>query len=78
MFYLIKMAFRNINRNRRRSILAFTSVALAIAFVTFFRGFAGGLLGSGDARQIRSTFGTENGGPPSLCCNPRSRPVYHN
>jgi putative ABC transport system permease protein len=34
------------NRNRRRSVLAFTSVALAIAFITFFRGFAGGLLGS--------------------------------
>lgn len=46
MFYLAKLAFRNINRNRRRSILAFTSVALAIAFITFFRGFAGGMLGS--------------------------------
>ncbi|MBD3390667.1 MAG: FtsX-like permease family protein [Chitinivibrionales bacterium] len=46
MLYILKMAFRNISRNRRRSILAFTSVALAIAFVTFFRGFAGGLIRS--------------------------------
>jgi putative ABC transport system permease protein len=46
MMYLLKMAFRNINRNRRRSILAFTSVALSIAGITFFRGFAGGMLDS--------------------------------
>ena len=46
MKYLLKMAFRNINRNRRRSILAFTSVAISIMFITFFRGFAGGMLKS--------------------------------
>lgn len=46
MMYILKMAFRNIWRNRRRSILAFTSVALSIAGVTFFRGFAGGMLQS--------------------------------
>ncbi|MBD3344956.1 MAG: FtsX-like permease family protein [Chitinivibrionales bacterium] len=46
MLYLLKMAFRNINRNRRRSILAFTSVAISIAAVTFFRGFAGGVIQS--------------------------------
>ena len=46
MLYILKMAFRNIWRNRRRSILAFTSVALSIAGVTFFRGFAGGMLQS--------------------------------
>ncbi len=57
MFYLVKMAFRNINRNRRRSVLAFTSVALAIAFITFFRGFAGGLLGS----IVKNTTKNESG-----------------
>lgn len=46
MAYILKMAFRNIWRNRRRSILAFTSVALSIAGITFFRGFAGGMLES--------------------------------
>lgn len=46
MLYLLRMAFRNISRNRRRSILAFTSVALSIMFVTFFRGFAGGMIKS--------------------------------
>jgi len=46
MLYILKMAFRNIWRNRRRSILAFTSVALSIAGITFFRGFAGGMLQS--------------------------------
>lgn len=46
MLYILKMAFRNIWRNRRRSILAFTSVALSIAGITFFRAFAGGMLES--------------------------------
>ncbi len=46
MNYLIKLAFRNIHRNRRRSILAITSVTIAILCVTFFRGFAGGMLKS--------------------------------
>ncbi len=46
MLYILKMAFRNISRNRRRSILAFTSVALAIAGVTFFRGMVGGIIES--------------------------------
>lgn len=46
MLYLLKLALRNINRNRRRSILAFTSVALAILMITFFRGFVGGVLRS--------------------------------
>lgn len=46
MKYLIKLAFRNIHRNRRRSLLAITSVTIAIISVTFFRGFAGGMLKS--------------------------------
>ena len=46
MLYILKLAFRNVWRNRRRSILAFTSVALSIAGITFFRGFAGGMLQS--------------------------------
>ncbi len=46
MKYLIKLAFRNLNRNRRRSLLAVTSVTIAILCVTFFRGFAGGMLKS--------------------------------
>jgi putative ABC transport system permease protein len=51
------MAFRNINRNRRRSILAFTSVALSIAFITFFRGFVGGILDS----IVKNTTKNETG-----------------
>ena len=46
MMYLFKMAIRNVNRNRRRSMLALTSVALSIMVITFFRGFAGGMLKS--------------------------------
>lgn len=46
MKYLIKLAFRNLNRNRRRSLLAITSVTIAILCVTFFRGFAGGMIKS--------------------------------
>ena len=46
MKYLIKLAFRNLSRNRRRSLLAVTSVTIAILCVTFFRGFAGGMIKS--------------------------------
>ena len=57
MLYILKMAFRNIWRNRRRSILAFTSVALSIAGVTFFRGFAGGMLQSIVRNSTRNETG---------------------
>lgn len=44
--YLIKLAFRNIGRNRRRSLLAFISVSLSIMFIIFMQGMTGGILES--------------------------------
>jgi putative ABC transport system permease protein len=46
MHYLIAMAFRNIRRNTRRSLLAVISVTLAIAFIICMQGMMGGFLGS--------------------------------
>ncbi|HUX22386.1 MAG TPA: FtsX-like permease family protein [Spirochaetia bacterium] len=46
MNYLIKMALRNIWRNKRRSALAFTSIGLAALLCVFLQGFMGGFIGS--------------------------------
>ncbi|MBN1308548.1 MAG: ABC transporter permease [Chitinispirillaceae bacterium] len=46
MSYLLKMAFRNIQRNRRRSILAITSVMLAVAFIICMQSFINGYMSS--------------------------------
>lgn len=46
MNYLIKMALRNIWRNKRRSVLALSSVGLAALLCVFMGGFMGGFLGS--------------------------------
>ncbi len=40
------MAFRNILRNKRRSILAVSSVTISIAMLFFLQGFVGGVLNS--------------------------------
>jgi putative ABC transport system permease protein len=46
MFSLIKLALRNVGRNRRRSILAFVSVAISLAVIVFAQGFVGGFVQS--------------------------------
>jgi putative ABC transport system permease protein len=46
MHYFITMAFRNVKRNRRRSLLAIISVTLAIAFIVCMQGMMGGFMGS--------------------------------
>ncbi len=43
MLVLIKMAFRNIRRNSRRSLLAVISVALSLFMVIFIQGYINGL-----------------------------------
>jgi putative ABC transport system permease protein len=46
MFSLIRLAFRNVGRNRRRSILAFVSVAISLTVIVFAQGFVGGFVQS--------------------------------
>jgi putative ABC transport system permease protein len=46
MHYLLAMAFRNVRRNTRRSLLAVISVALATAFIVCMQGMIGGFTGS--------------------------------
>jgi putative ABC transport system permease protein len=43
MLILLKMAFRNIRRNRRRSLLAIISVALSLGMIIFMQGYVNGL-----------------------------------
>jgi putative ABC transport system permease protein len=40
------MAFKNIGRNRRRSLLAIISVTISVAMILFMQGFLGGIMGS--------------------------------
>src|SRR5271157_330941 len=46
MFSLIRLAFRNVGRNRRRSILAFVSVAISLTVIVFAQGFVNGFVQS--------------------------------
>jgi putative ABC transport system permease protein len=43
MKYILKMAFRNIGRNKRRTILSASAISIAIMLVVIMRGFIGGL-----------------------------------
>lgn len=44
MQWIFDMALRNIRRNRRRTILAVSSIFLSVLCITFLGGFAGGIL----------------------------------
>lgn len=57
MKYIIDMAIRNTKRNKRRSTLAIISVALALLFIVFMKGFLGGFLGS----MVKNTTRLETG-----------------
>ncbi len=46
MTHLVRMALRNLWRNKRRSALAFSSVALSVLLCTFLLGFLGGYMSS--------------------------------
>jgi putative ABC transport system permease protein len=46
MFAIIRLAIRNVGRNRRRSILAFVSVAISLTVIVFAQGFIGGFVAS--------------------------------
>lgn len=46
MLSLIRLAFRNVGRNRRRSILAFVSVAISLTVIVFAQGFMNGFVQS--------------------------------
>lgn len=44
MNWIVALALRNIQRNRRRTILAVISIALSVALTTFLNGFTSGVL----------------------------------
>src|SRR5271157_2729200 len=46
MFSLLGLAIRNVGRNKRRSILAFISVAISLTVIVFAQGFINGFVQS--------------------------------
>ncbi|MCK4796919.1 MAG: ABC transporter permease, partial [Spirochaetes bacterium] len=52
--YLIKIAYRNIFRNMRRSILCITAISLAVFLIIFMMSYIEGMLDS--AKKIAQTF----------------------
>ncbi|MCL2130668.1 MAG: ABC transporter permease, partial [Treponema sp.] len=53
---LIKIAFRNIGRNRRRTIFCITAVAIAVFFIVFYSSFIDGMIKAiNDVTQIFET-----------------------
>lgn len=46
MKYILKMAFRNVGRNKRRTMLSAIAIAVAVMVVLFMRGYMGGLTDS--------------------------------
>ena len=46
MKYILKMAFRNIGRNKRRSMLSAIAISIAVMVVLVMRGYIGGIMDS--------------------------------
>jgi putative ABC transport system permease protein len=71
---IIKLAFRNVGRNRRRSILALVSVAMSLMLVICMQGWISGIMGSvvknytknetGHVRISTAKFGEKSGSFP--------------
>lgn len=57
MIQIIKLAFRNILRNKRRSALAATSIALALIVLVFFQSLMGGYMGSMTRNSTKNDTG---------------------
>jgi len=54
---LAKFAFRNIQRNRRRSLVAITTIAIGVFGLLFLQGFFSGLIALHKENSIHSRFG---------------------
>jgi len=46
MKYILKMAFRNVGRNKRRTMLSASAISIAVMMVLFMRGYIGGVTDS--------------------------------
>lgn len=57
MFRLLRMAWRNVTRNRRRSFLAGLSMAVGTGFILFLSGFANGFIESVIKNTADTTIG---------------------
>jgi putative ABC transport system permease protein len=57
MISLIRLAFRNVGRNRRRSFLAIVSVAISLTVIVFAQGFISGFVASFVKNATRNDAG---------------------
>lgn len=57
MKYIIKLALRNIWRNKRRSILAITSVFFAVMLIMYLQGMMGGMMGAMTKNSMKNDTG---------------------
>jgi putative ABC transport system permease protein len=57
MSYLVRMAFRNLSRNRVRSAVSVLAIAVAVAVVIFAKGFVDGMIDTFIENTVRFTSG---------------------
>lgn len=57
MLYLLRMAFRNLSRNRVRSAISVVAIAIAVGVVIFAKGLVGGMIDTYLDNTIRFTSG---------------------
>ncbi len=57
MKYILRMAFRNIGRNKRRTILSAFAISVAVMVVLIMRGYVGGIMDSMFDSVIKITTG---------------------
>ncbi|MCK4777248.1 MAG: ABC transporter permease, partial [Actinomycetia bacterium] len=57
MAYILKLAWRNIRRNKKRSALSITAVLFAVMMVAFFQGYVNALFGNWLENSIKMDSG---------------------
>lgn len=75
MQWYLQLAWRNLWRNQRRSLLAVISVSLAVLLITFMQGFVGGVMRSVVGNYTRMETGHIRITTPGFAANERFMPV---
>ncbi len=78
MLVLIKMAFRNIRRNKRRSLLALVSVSLSLFMIIFLQGYISGMKRSVIYNSTKNESGHIQLVTKDYLENKRFKPVIYN
>lgn len=75
MLWYLQLAWRNLWRNQRRSLLAVISVSLAVLLITFMQGFIGGVMRSVVSNYTRMETGHIRLTTPGFTAHERFMPV---